>query len=304
LCGNIIWKDLAETFDRNVIDDFIWINRKLFLHNFFYKYSILKMIYERGFEVAIDTIYSREILFGDIIIKAAGAKERIGSRIVEKFSKYKKSIFSDRFYTKLIPVSESILFEFERNKEFFSNLLEKEIAVKKPSIDTLNIPSLKNTGKKYVVIIPGASRKNKMWSSNNFRKVAEYVLEKYPFNIIVSGSRQEEYLFGNIIPKGFEDRFINYFGCTLSVFAKLISEAELVISNDTSAVHFAAASDIPFICIADGFHYGRFYPYPENIFAKGHYLFPRNFTPGKENNLMEIPPEEVKNLLKDIVDYS
>ena len=32
LCGNIIWKDIAESFDSDVVNDFIWINRKKFYH--------------------------------------------------------------------------------------------------------------------------------------------------------------------------------------------------------------------------------------------------------------------------------
>ena len=33
LCGNIVWKDLAVTFDSNIIDEFIWLNRKKFNNN-------------------------------------------------------------------------------------------------------------------------------------------------------------------------------------------------------------------------------------------------------------------------------
>jgi len=62
LCGNIVWKDLAETFDKDGIDDFIWLNRKKFNNNPFYKFGLLKKVYKSGFEVVVDTTFSREIL--------------------------------------------------------------------------------------------------------------------------------------------------------------------------------------------------------------------------------------------------
>lgn len=57
--------------------------------------------------------------------------------------------------------------------------------------------------------------------------------------------------------------------------AKLISESELLISNDTSAIHIAAAVNTHFICITNGNHYGRFFPYPNEVFDKGIYIYPQ-----------------------------
>ena len=50
LCGNIIWKDLAETFDRDYVNDFIWLNRKKFYSNLKYKFQLLKNINKSGYE--------------------------------------------------------------------------------------------------------------------------------------------------------------------------------------------------------------------------------------------------------------
>ena len=35
LCGNIAWKELAETFDREFISDFVWIDSKKLSRNIF-----------------------------------------------------------------------------------------------------------------------------------------------------------------------------------------------------------------------------------------------------------------------------
>lgn len=300
LCGNIVWKDIAETFDRGIVDDFIWVDRLLFLNNFKYKFRILNQIYKKGFEIVIDTIHSREILFGDIIVNTSGAKEKIGSRITGKSSKLRKKLFSDRFYTKLVPVSESVLFEFERNKEFFSSLLEMKINITKPELDTSNIVLPEAVMKDYIVFFPGASRPDKMWGYSNFKEVLFFIMNNYSYDILLSGSLKESYLYNRIVPDNFTSRCHNYFGNSLPELAKIISETKLLISNDTSAVHFAAATNTPFICIANGLYYGRFYPYPDEVFNKGYYLLPAEFVPDKENDINKVQTEEVITLIKEI----
>ena len=79
LCGNVVWKDIAETFDKNAVESFIWINRKKFNNNPFYKFKLLKNIYQSGFEVVVGARFFRELLFGDYIDKVSRTKERIES---------------------------------------------------------------------------------------------------------------------------------------------------------------------------------------------------------------------------------
>src|ERR1043166_2439355 len=53
LCGNILWKDIAETFDSRFVDDFIWIDRRKLAHNAGYRKQTFAAINHRGFEMAI-----------------------------------------------------------------------------------------------------------------------------------------------------------------------------------------------------------------------------------------------------------
>jgi ADP-heptose:LPS heptosyltransferase len=56
--------------------------------------------------------------------------------------------------------------------------------------------------------------------------------------------------------------------------AKLISVAEILVSNEASAVHFAACVSTPFVCISNGNHFGRFNPYPKEMEISGKYIYP------------------------------
>ena len=62
---------------------------------------------------------------------------------------------------------------------------------------------------------------------------------------------------------------------SLSNLVKYIENAKLLISNETGPVHIAAAVNTPLICISNGNHLGRFNPYPQSIFPKANYIYPK-----------------------------
>lgn len=317
LCGNVIWKDLAESLDSDVVDNFIWINRKKFYGNLFYKYKILKEIHDYRFEVAIETTYSREVLFGDEIIKVSGATERLGNiGSLDKHAKWKRNLFSDKWYTKLISSKETNLFEFSRNKEFFQNLLETKIFIKKPLIDVAGITFEKLSSKNYVVLFPGGSSSERRWDINNFLEIARYILNTTHYDVIVDGSKKEvnlsQYIWDNLKS---DSVFVTTGTTSLLEMAKLLSDAELLISNETSAVHFAVAVNTKFICISNGAYYNRFHPYPKDIFDGAFYVYPdeikkncnnakyleNNFRYFSKLNINSISIEEVKKMIKELL---
>jgi ADP-heptose:LPS heptosyltransferase len=276
LCGNIIWKDLAEYCNKNTFNNYIWINRKKFKWNFRYKFEILKQVYLSGYEVAIETIFSREILFGDTIIKASKAKERIGSTgSRENKGKWKRKLFTDENYTKLITQSEENLFEFYRNKEFFEKLLKKKIDISKPMLDFSSVRLNLSLTKDYIVIVPGAQEKARRWSEKKFAELIKSLLEAYPYDILMVGSAAEKETTKKILEEVKSERVQNLAGkTTLPEFGKIISMAKLLISNDTSAVHFAASLNTRFVCISNGQRFGRFIPYPNEMNLKCIFIYP------------------------------
>lgn len=276
LCGNIIWKDLAEHCNKKDFDNFIWINKKKFKWNLFYKYDTLQKIYLAGYETAIETTFSREILFGDTIIKASKAKERIGSGgSRENYVKWKRSLFSDDYFTKLITQSNEILFEFYRNKEFFEKLLKKKIDITKPHLDFSSIQMSLPLPNEYFVIVPGAQEKSRRWSEENFVTLINFLLREYSFDILLVGSASENKITEKIVEQINSKRVLNLAGKTsLPELGKIISKAKLLISNETSAVHFAAAVETKFICLSNGQRFGRFMPYPKEMNLINEYFYP------------------------------
>ncbi len=276
LCGNILWKDIAETFDKEVVDSFIWIERKKFSKDIFYKHKILKEINTRGFETAVDTTYSREILFGDTIIEASGAKEKIGSTGgLEKHAKWKRNLLTNKYYTKLIPMSNENRFEFYRNKEFFENLLSENISLLKPSFDFVSSDVAIDLANEYVPLFLGAGDSKRIWDIENFTEVGMFILQHYNLDIVLLGSSKEKTNADRLENKINSKRVTNLSSkLSLVELIKIVSKAKMVISNETGVVHISAATGIPFICVSNGVSFGRFHPYPKEIFNDGYYIYP------------------------------
>lgn len=317
LCGNILWKDLAETLDSSAVNEFIWIDKKKFYSDLSYKFSQLKKIYLRGFETAVSPTYSREILFDDMIIKAAAAGESAGSEsALEKHAKWKRELFTDSVYTKKINAEARNIFEFMRNMEFMQNYLGEGKLNTWLSIDTRNIQRNNIPSGKYVVLFPGAGEPKRQWGIPNFIKTAQYILDTTSFNIAIAGSKGEYALVQEITTALGSSRVFNFAGKTsLPEFAALLADAELLVSNETSAVHFAAAVGTAVICISNGGFLGRFHPYPYEIFAGAYYIYPAEikknkylfradnnpYRYGSDLNVNEIQAEEVIYRIKEIL---
>ncbi|MGD1006181.1 MAG: glycosyltransferase family 9 protein [Ignavibacteriaceae bacterium] len=317
LCGNIAWKNLAETFDKEFVDKFVWLNRNKFYSNPVYKYQILKKIHNSGFEVVINSTYSREILFGDLIVRVSNAKERIGcSGSPDKHAEWKRNLISDNYYTTLLSSSKDNLFEFYRNKEFFENLLNSKINIKKPYFNTGGIIVTKIIRDKYVIIVPGAQNKDRIWNTDYFVSVARFIIDNYKMNIIISGSEKESNLTDLLTSKLNSNSVYNLpREVSLSILIKYIANAELLISNETGPVHIAAAVDTPLICISNGNYLGRFNPYPQEIFRNTSYIYPKeienlintddlkhsNFRFKSKLDINEIKPDRVIAIINKIL---
>jgi len=175
--GKIKIKDLAEGLDKMVVDKFIWFNiekRK----NIFYLFKIyFKLI--KKFSIVVNASFSRSSI-SDFLVKISKSELKIGfngdtNNISEKYKK-----ITNKWYTKLIDINKKNVFEFYKNREFFSTILNREIQVKKPFINetiiNLNKVSLPDD---FVVLFPGASADKRKWSKDNFIKIFEYLINNY-----------------------------------------------------------------------------------------------------------------------------
>jgi len=317
LCGNESWRDLAKHFFRHEVHSFIWIQKNKFYSNPFYKYRILKQIYQAGFEVVINSRYSRGILYDDLIVKSSASPVTIGSQgSLEKHAYWKRNLFTDRYYTQLIPQSAEVIFEFLRNKQFFEKILGESIELNKPTLvpkeeSPLELP------KKCLILFPGAGEAKREWAAANFAEIGKYILHQYSLPVVLCGSQSDQEKSQLIYRAVKNEQMCDLTGMTsLSELVSIIAGAELLISNDTSAPHIAAAVKTPFICISNGKTLGRFSPYPHEVFADGNYVYPPKIMENQRDmeklkikyqfesdlDINEISVDQVKKLVDKILE--
>ena len=264
LVANRVWAEMAQGLP--YWDDVWPVEPRLFTRNLLYRWKLLRRVRRAGFEVAIQPIISPVLMHGDSIIRVSGARHRIGSQgDLSNISARNKAI-SDRWYTRLLPASPKLMMELERNAEFIGHLTGQSFNASLPVLPVLTaLPSALKPVSDYFIVVPGASWHSKQWPVACFSRVMEMLQQHYGWQAVLCGSPAELTLCTDLA-KSTNASCVNFAGQTsLLELTELIRGAHLLVGNDTSAIHIAAAVCTPAVCILGGGHYGRFMPYPDHV---------------------------------------
>lgn len=274
LLGNSLWESIAQELDSEFIDSFIWLDRGKFTKDVVYRYKKLKEITLHGYEIVLLPTYSRDFFVSDAIVKLIHSNEKIGSSGDSSNTKKWQKNISDKYYDRLIQADEMIMFEFYRNKEFFENFLDVKLAIHKPYISLKSKKLKLELPQKYAILFIGASDRFRRWNIEGFAKIGEYLKENYGYEIALCGGPSDidsALEFGRF----FKGKYIDLVGKTsLLDFLHVISNGNLMVSNETSAPHFAVALEMTDVfVISNGNHYGRFVPYPKEVSDNYHVIY-------------------------------
>lgn len=259
LIANSLWADLARHLP--YWDEVLVIDVRRLIRHPWYRWRSLSTIRNMGFEIAIQPTYSRVLLQGDSIIRATGASLRIGSSGNFSNITLAEKVLADSWYTQLIPATDAAMHELERNAEFISGLTGIDVKASIPAIPRLTTSRQYIPETDYFIVFPGASWNGRQWPLTHFAHTICQIVAQYGLRPILCGSATEQDLCCALA---------NQLNCTcdnmagqtsLAELVELIRTAHLLISNETSAIHIAAAVGTPSICILGGGHYGRFMPY-------------------------------------------
>lgn len=116
----------------------------------------------------------------------------------------------------------------------------------------------------YYVIVPGSGWVGRSWPIEKWTKLCQLISKESKMKGIVLGSKAEISLGLKI--SSANKLIVDLVGKTsIKEMAEVISKANFIISNETSAIHLAMQLNIPSICILGGGHYGQFLPIPAGI---------------------------------------
>lgn len=274
-CGNTSWQQLFELEFGNSFSKVYWLQKNNFKSKILYRYSFLKSIYKENYSTVINPTFSRAKRVDDAIVKAAKAINNIGmKRNNENYEVYENN-FDKSLYQSIFQPKEKLLFEFERNKLFAENITNTNInASLQFNNELIQKHEVKDLPENFAVIFPGSRNKYRIWPTENFVTVSNYLVETHQLKIIVCGSMTDAVYAESFIQQC-PFTVINLVGKTnLLQMLYILSKAKCLLSVDTGSIHLAASVNCTTFGIFNGSQYGRFSPYPKTIIKNIYAVYP------------------------------
>lgn len=313
LLGNILWRELAETLDNQVVDEFIWLDLDKKKQSKWYFIKFLAKISKYNFTDAIYPTYSRDSIIGDFLMSIIRAKYKITYAGDLNNMSYTEKIKGDKIYTQLIETTPTITFEYLRNKEFFSCLLDKQL---NPKFELKPVPSrLHNLFMDNIVFCVSAGAKKRKWALGNFLTLAKWLNNEFNKHIVLCGDKIDIAEYSQVNQEQYS-YITNLVGQTnLIELIDILSQAKFILSNETSIPHMSIALDKMTFVISNGNHFGRFSPYPSSITTKYYAIYPpeimdnlvnyaklcKRFEFSSELNINLVSVAMVKNMIKKVI---
>lgn len=259
LLGEQTWASWAD--EMRLADEVWGLDVQRFVQNLSYRWHWSKRIRKAGFSIAIQPTFSfpRRFLSGDTAVHASGAPVRIGS-VGDNISGQKGQNL-DCIYTRLVPASDGPMMELKRNAEFMRALGFKGFNARLPIIpSSLDKLPAQLPEQPFAVIFSGAGWNEKAWQPSNFTEIGNRLVS-HGLRIVLAGGNADRKRADEII-KELQGNTIDLVGKTsLGGLAGILRRANIVITNDSSALHIGAAVGAPVVAIMGGGHFGRFAPY-------------------------------------------
>ncbi|MCX6213638.1 glycosyltransferase family 9 protein [Spirosoma sp.] len=276
LFGNVAVKSLAETFDSGLIDRFVWVDIYKLSTQPLYRFKVVRQLRLQGFSVAFCPAYSRVLVLDDFMALATGASERVGCRTDYVNIAPWEAALGDRLYTRLIDSGSGIVFEMERDRRIVEGFVQEPVAVQPPLLDGHHARDV-SVPDRYVVFSLGAGQEFRVWPVDRFAEVARFILVQYPaYKLVLTGAPNEKPYTESFLKHLPDASAIVDLTGSLSIpeLVYVLTNADLLIANETGIAHIAASTQTPSIVISQGKSLVRWHPYPTAFGEMMTYVYP------------------------------
>jgi ADP-heptose:LPS heptosyltransferase len=257
LIGNDEWRDLAEFLDSEQVSSFIWVNKKRLKSSWKYRQKLRIQLQRCHYKTVLNLAYNRDFFYDDQIVQWCSSEHKVGVR--GELREHWLKIKGDAIYHHLIEEKEEVCFEYHRNVSIVSQALEQAIRAPRYALGRDFPLTSHRVQKPKAILFVGGSDRRRRWGLDNYQVLAEELVH-HGYRVFFCGK-------GPFAPSDFsvQHDHVEYFlnQTDLVSFGSQLQGADLLISNDTMAVHLAMAmKNINVVVISNGNHMGRFSPYP------------------------------------------
>ncbi|MBI5441707.1 MAG: glycosyltransferase family 9 protein [Deltaproteobacteria bacterium] len=265
LAANRLWAGLAA--ETGWFDRVIPVTSERLVSRPSYRWQTWRILRAVGADVCLQPTFSRRFLVGDAAVRASGALERVGSAGDLANRTEGERRLGDAWYTRLLPAAAGHLHELERNAEVLRGLGDAEAKVEAPLLPGEGALPQGFGADPWYVLFVGGSVARKRWPAERLARLAEQIYAVIGLRAVIGGGAGEEAI-GERVREISDAPLENWVGRTsLRELTAVVRHARFVVTNDTGAVHLAAATGTPAVCVVGGGHFGRFLPYPEVEFG-------------------------------------
>ena len=271
LVANIAWKDIVATYDADKFDDIVWIDKKRFNKDLRYRFDQLRRIRNIAATEIVNCVYSRSLLMDDGF--AFVSKGRRIAMVCDDTTNRRSYMMKvdPIYYDQIISAGDKTIFDNIRNGNFIRQLLGASNIQARMSLE--NVAARNDLGN-YCVFFIGAGNPERKWPVSHYVETAKYLADRYNITAVICGGKPD-IEDARLIAGEYSGQIVDYTGkTTLSQMLELLSSAKLLVSVDTGAVHMAATVKCPVVGLYSGKFFGRFAPYPKEIFDKFYPVYP------------------------------
>jgi ADP-heptose:LPS heptosyltransferase len=247
------------------VDAIVPIRIQQFVYNPLYRISFVRKLIQSNPDVIIYPMWGRPEI-GDELCKALRAKEvyAFGSRSSD-------GLAQKDWHT--VDVPRTCVRELDRYVYFMkllgidtdANSIFPTVWISDEERKRAQSRLQQDGASSYVVLVPGAGSKNRIWPVTSWTRLVQALLQKTEYHFILVGNQKDWGICDAICRALNSKRIKNYCSLfTLSQLGGVLESALLCVGGETGPIHIAAAVGTPVVCLIGGGHFGRFFPYGDD----------------------------------------
>lgn len=223
--------------------------------------SLIREVREEKYDILLQPQVSKCPL-ADILAAAVRCNQRIAIETKSGNSSKNWVRMVNFLYDHFIPYPKDQVSEFDCYAAFVRGIGFKDYRITRPCLPFKEQHFIEGN---YYVLYPGGSMSQKFWPAERFAQLADYIFQRTGLLGVILGIEKEQWV-SDQVQKNLKIQtsmaMVDLTGRTsITDVIDVIGNAEFVVSNDTSGVHIACATNTPSVGNVGGWHFGRFLPY-------------------------------------------